>query len=648
MRIPKNPFKPIRYQSFKDGRNTLVSVTKIKPTELVNFDNGILIEDGAVTKRPGQMYFGNDTGLGSISGLFQFKKSDGTTQLLLGGDTKLRMYNISTGNFDVMVAGPTMTAGLDLSMVQAYDKVFCCNGVDSLFSYDGSTFTIYTALTLPTGVNLTLNGGATSGSFSYSYRVSARNAAGETLASPSVVVTSNQSNLTSTYSITVAWTAVTNAVSYSIYGRKNTYETFLASVDAPTVTFTDTGGATPSLFFGPQDTDSTAGRIGKLLLYSQSSLIILMDTNNKSRVYFSAGGSTGISNFGTGAGGGFIDISKSDGEVLTGGVEFQNDVLVFKNNSVWKLAFTGGAVPNRTNVTRTVGCVAYKTIKVVENDVFFLSDHGVYVIGNEPNYVGVIRTNELSAKVRPDIQNINTTILAKSVASYFDFKYRLSVPDGGNVFNNVSHVYDRERLAWYRWTAQNDRVVASYVDANSKNLLLSGQDSGGRVVQKEIGTTDFGMPIHFKITTRSEEVGQFETSKYFKNFAAHFRNVNGQFTLKISNYEQGVYKIWSINPNPNNQFKTNQWGKALWGAPILRQALSNQAIVERPNVRFRSRWFNWEVEHNSFGTITVLDFGVLFKLMSANYFPSSERLSDNNAVSQPDVVTAIIYDGGKF
>ncbi len=46
-----------------------------------------------------------------------------------------------------------------------------------------------------------------------------------------------------------------------------------------------------------------------------------------------------------------------------------------------------------TKILGGIGCVSHRTIKVVENDVFFLSRKGVYTLGNEANFVNVLRTN---------------------------------------------------------------------------------------------------------------------------------------------------------------------------------------------------------------------------------------------------------------
>lgn len=99
-------------------------------------------------------------------------------------------------------------------------------------------------LATPSGVLATQIGSA--GSTTYGYRVSALNAAGETLASTTVTTTTGNATLTAGNYNAVAWTAVSGATSYKVYGRTSGSELFIATVVAPTATFSDTGSLTPA------------------------------------------------------------------------------------------------------------------------------------------------------------------------------------------------------------------------------------------------------------------------------------------------------------------------------------------------------------------------------------------------------------------
>lgn len=616
-----------RYPNFKGGLNTLVSPVKIKDNELSVAQNIKLVEEGVVTKRDGQAYYGNDTSLSTISGLINYYKSDGTTSIIVAGGTKYKKYNTVTSNYDDIASSPTITAGLDTAIVQAYDKLFFNNGTDAFCSWDGTNWTTYSALSTPSAPTLAKVGAHTSGLTTYSYRVSAFNAAGETLASTAATVTNCLSTLSTTNAITVTISTVVGATGYAIYGRVNGQESLLVTVDSTTTVWTDDGTKTPSIAFYPPEENNTAGKKGSMMSFINGRLIISGDPNNPSRVYWSGGGSTNIANFGANVGGGYVDISKSDGEKVTGLVAFQDNIFIFKTNSVWKMTFTGSEYPTLSLITRAVGCIAPKTICVVENDIFFLSYKGVYVIGNEPNYVGVIRTNELSAKIRDKIQSVNKSRIDDAVAYYYDNKYVLCVSDGGSTYNNIAYVYDRERLAWFGpWTEMNIRSTCVFTDTDGTRYLLTGQDSGGRIIKQFSGNDDFGTEISFIVAFKQDDMEKPELLKTYQHRFLNLRDSTGSLTIKLikdGETESARYiTTLSLSSGGNNYaFGTLMFGQN-WSSTT---AASNKRV--RMMDRFKCNAEMVQIEKSDAGDISILDYGFKVKPMSPNTFPSTERLT---------------------
>jgi hypothetical protein len=106
---------------------------------------------------------------------------------------------------------------------------------------------IHAKLTTPT---TTAPGTATTGgtlpAATYSYRVAALSAQGETLASTAVT----QATTGTTSTVTVNWSAVSGAIGYAIYGRTAGFERLLARVGAVT-TWVDTGANIPDTLRAP-------------------------------------------------------------------------------------------------------------------------------------------------------------------------------------------------------------------------------------------------------------------------------------------------------------------------------------------------------------------------------------------------------------
>lgn len=93
--------------------------------------------------------------------------------------------------------------------------------------------------------------GGTLAAGTYYYRVSAINAAGETLAS----LETSQVTTGTTSTVTVNWGAVSGATGYKVFGRTAGAELLIATVGSVT-TYTDTGSATPA---GALPTVNTTG-----------------------------------------------------------------------------------------------------------------------------------------------------------------------------------------------------------------------------------------------------------------------------------------------------------------------------------------------------------------------------------------------------
>lgn len=88
--------------------------------------------------------------------------------------------------------------------------------------------------------------GADTGATTYSYRVAARNGAGQGLWSQAAVILARPATLSSTGKNLVAWSAAPGATSYDVFGRTGGSEQLLANVTGGALTYLDDGTATPA------------------------------------------------------------------------------------------------------------------------------------------------------------------------------------------------------------------------------------------------------------------------------------------------------------------------------------------------------------------------------------------------------------------
>lgn len=533
------------FDNWSKGVNTLMSSTKIRDDELSIGNNIILRDEGSPYRRPGTQTFADDPNITTAQGLFAYYNSDGTSTVLLVGDGVAKKL-VNSAWVDVPGAAFDTVSRLSGGLIN--NILYLGNSVDELTKYDGTTLTRFAAISAPSSSWATIGGSLASGTYSYSYRVSAFNNISETDATSTYTIyankqrenwnpssqTTNEGN-----SVTVKWTTVAGASGYNIYGIVAGDERFLAKVDGQVADkWLDLGQKNPSAIFPAPTANGTQGPIGKYIVEFKTSLLIGGDPEQPSRVYYSAGVDKPES-FLIGDGGGYVDISKNsvDGRV-TGISLFQDKAVIFKERSVWSLDFTESVAPTVRNIIRGIGCISHNTITPVENDLFFLGRKAgggpaIYVLGNEPNYFDVLRTNEISSRVRPTLRGLIPANYENSSAVYADGKYIVFYASGSGSDNNYALVYDRERLGFTIWDdGINAECSALFYDEDSDQHVLYMDSADMRVTEFEENlTTDKGNPIIWNYRTKDFEFDDPFGYKKFQGVDLRFGTVGGAIDL---------------------------------------------------------------------------------------------------------------------
>src|SRR3990167_2880558 len=417
------------WENFRGGINTLLRPTELKPNELSQADNLWLVGEGVPTKRPGtaDYFLGNATGsVNLVKGVY-FK--NGTNELLsITGGIATKKSNASY----TVLLGASFASGANAQAVMIRDNVYIVNGTDKITKYSGASLFRFSALAAPTITGATFASGP-SGTLNwtparaYSYRVTALSPIGETLGSLRTSLVSGPQDPTKTLT-RIIWSPVSAAsgdlVGYQVYGRDPGNETFIAKVGPDSLKYEDDGSVNPSLLTEPPTADTTDGPVAKYIIKSGDKMFLAGLSNEPSRVLWSGGG-TNVEKFHWSYGGGYVDVAKDDGDTIKGLYSFQDKTIVFKERSIWQLTLEfseGIVIPVVKMITSSHGAVSHRTIKAIENDVFFLSRNGVYVLGNEPNIIGdILRTNEVSAKIRPTIATFNPAQIANASAIYWNY-----------------------------------------------------------------------------------------------------------------------------------------------------------------------------------------------------------------------------------
>lgn len=263
-----------------------------------------------------------------------------------------------------------------------------------------------------------------------------------------------------------------------------------------------------------------------------------------------------------------IDINKNDGQKVVGVGFFQDVLVIFKEKSIYQLYFNAenGFVVER--ITSSYGAVSHGAIASVENDCYFLTEKGVYVLGNEPNFFASIRTNELSSRIKTLLQRINPEQYERCRAYYTDDRYFLSVPLDQNDTCDAMIVYDRRFYAWAYWTNinANDMLYFKDKDNDGRYFFYFTSYNEAEVFEFTPGSyNDNGTAIEAVFITRAFDGKAIDREKYWYVLRPVFRLTTGNVQVSYITERGSEGRPVSVNPSSSGGLGVDQFASLLLG-----------------------------------------------------------------------------------
>lgn len=266
----------------------------------------------------------------------------------------------------------------------------------------------------------------------------------------------------------------------------------------------------------------------------------------------------------------------------------------------------------------------------VENDVFYFGRKGFYTVGQEPQYLNQIRTNELSARIRPYVRNLSESDFRDANAGYVDNKYFLFFPA-----KNEGIIYDRERLAFmgpwkFPWGVTK---FLRYIDTDGTEKYLVGSDSGPYIRELSASyVSDSGTAIAKTLRTRKEDMGDWSIFKILKYFYVLFRNVRGTVTINLRIEQRDGNTVTTKSFNITSALGSSGWGNDQWGSQPYGQTDANVSLTGDELVRYAQIYKNCRVVQIEITTTAANDnFEFLGVRMTA------QSLGDNSLPAQTRV-----------
>jgi hypothetical protein len=562
------------WNTWRKGLNLLLRPTELKREEMAQADNILLEGSGVPTGRWGSsVYFTAGTN-GRVRGLGTFNQDAFNDVLALTDDGYLVKKN---GVSFTQINGASWPSGTTVRFEQLGGETYVVSEDVSLVSYDGTDLSVYATISAPTGVYAS-NISGVAGPARYSYKVVANSInGGHTQPSTNYVISNVPSDLTLT-TIQLWWSAPSAATlsGYEIYRGLQGDETFLTAVDASTLSYRDLGADSAATITPPLT--NTTGGVKSPLIKRYQNRLLMVDKDNPSTLLISAKYPDHTS-FSLMDGGGSVDIEPDSGDDIVA-IEVQpiaDRIVVYKNNSSYlvKLDFvTVGPFylldPSYIPISTSLGCSSPDTVATVENDTFYFGRDGIYVTGYEPNFLNIIRTNEVSARIRPYFDKLGEEDYATACAFYVDHKYILSFPRLKQCV-----VYDRERGCFAGvWTLPYGLTkLMKYVDSTGTERWIIGSNEDTTVYEFITSVNnDNGTAIVKTLRTNKEDFGDWTKLSILEYFYILFRAITGTVTVNIivedrdgTNYNAKTFTITGSETAGLSGWGVDLWGTAQYG-----------------------------------------------------------------------------------
>lgn len=498
MPLPTNDSSPTKFpdpevitlDNFRRGVITLVNASRLPKNALAKALNYFLVEDGQPALRPGIGWYGVALPNGAEIDGYDYFDFNGVVHLVaVGGGVVYRSTN--DGLTWTQCTGATTTSGVEVNMNQNGSYLYLTTGAsaDSIILYDGSTtLQTYTALVTPAAATAAKTG-LVGTSWTYYFKIAAVNKIGFSAASPNVSITTGSPrenwDATTNYVTLTLPAYQANQTRFDVYISEDNIDYFyLGSATTPTLTWKDDGTSivVPSTK-APTGNTTQGPKVAELKNVGVRQFGV-RDYDNRYRIWFTGAGQYSGA-FSGAYDGGYLDWQPG-GKLIPMHVEDYRDGKGTPLATIWCNSADGqGGILQMSLDTLTIGEVsitvpsayllpgsrgtpAPKSVVNVLNNYLFYNSQAFYNLGSA-QYNPILSTDEASANIRPNVQNISSSGESKIASAYFFGKVYYSAPIGSTT-NNYTMVYDTELKAW----------LPEAFDKGFKKFLRYTDTSGGK------------------------------------------------------------------------------------------------------------------------------------------------------------------------
>jgi hypothetical protein len=245
--------------------------------------------------------------------------------------------------------------------------------------------------------------------------------------------------------------------------------------------------------------------------------VVVSGTVHESRFYWST-----IKDGDTWTATDFIDVSKDDGQEITGMIVLGDRLVIFKERSIYNVFFTGDndipfVLPNGGKSNSSVGCIAPFSIQEIENGLVFLSHDGFYFYDGNNSL-------KLSDRITTTLLGYNTTL--------FNNARSLVQPE-----NDVVVVWDWFNNAWSLYIGMAPSAMTTVYVGGKEERPYWG-DYAGFVYRGDTGDDDYPLNVQTAISayyqTNWKSYDDIVDQKAVPQIVIYFQNANTVLELSYS------------------------------------------------------------------------------------------------------------------
>lgn len=564
----------IEWNSFKDGYNALFRPTELKDTELAQADNIMLVGSGAPTGRWGTSPYFTAGATGTIIGLGAYATGASISEVLTVTDSGY--VTKKNGMSFTQINGQSYPSGTNVRMTQLGGYTYLVSRDVPFTQYNGNILQVFATVSPPTLISAT-NISGISGTATYSWKVVTLSQDGNQTNPSNNITLGNLPNDLATTTVRVTWTQPSTAsiTGFEIYRGTSGDETLLANLGNVS-SYIDVGDPASESVLAPLVNQT--GGVKSEIIAKIGDRLLIVPADDPSKLMIS-GRYPDQSKFSWAYGGGYIYIDPNSGSAITSvAPQLGSDkIIVTKEYSVYAVTLDMVNIgnynildPKYQPISTLTGCSNQDTMTTVENDQFYFGRKGLYVVGYEPNYLNLIRTNEISARIRPYLAGLSAQDYKTAAAFYVDNKYVLSFPRRKECI-----VYDRERGCWLGiWKLPfGISKLLKIVDSSGTERWIIGSAESNQVYTFEPSVySDNGTTITKTVRTKKEFFDTWASLKTINFLYFLFRNVTGQMTVNVlledRNGAISTVKTFTISGSAiagNTGWGIDTYGTKQWG-----------------------------------------------------------------------------------